>query len=72
MDRFQSPEFRAAVYGVFVAVSVVAAVAGVLTDEMIAAILGVVSSLITLMALLHTPTAKRVARQEAKDSGDGG
>ena len=68
MNKFQSPEFRAAVYGVFTALALVASVAGLLSEEMLAAILGVVSAGISLLAFVNTPTAKRVARQEAKAS----
>jgi 2-methylcitrate dehydratase PrpD len=66
MDRFKSPEFRAAVYGVFAALALVASVAGVLDEQMIAAILGVISAGIGLLALFNTPTAKKVAAAEAK------
>jgi hypothetical protein len=68
MDRFKSPEFRAALYGVFAALSVVASVYGVLSGEQIAAILGVVGALIGLMANLNTPTAARVAKKELDGS----
>lgn len=71
MSRFQSPEFRAAIYGVFTALALVASVAGVLSQEMLAALLGVVSAAITLMAFVNTPTAKNVARAEAKAASDG-
>lgn len=67
MDRFKDPEFRAAVYGVFAALVLVASVAGIASQEMIAAILGVVSAGIGLLALVNTPTAKRVAREQAKE-----
>ena len=55
MDRFKSPEFRAAVYGVFAALALVASVAGVLSSEMLAALLGVVSAGISLLALVIAP-----------------
>ena len=64
MDRFKSPEFRAALYGVFVALSVVASVYGIATGEQIAAVLGVIGALIGLMANLNTPTTARVAKKE--------
>lgn len=71
MDKFKTPEFRAAVYGVFSAVALVASVAGVLDEAMLAALLGVVAAAISLMALWNTPTAKAVARAEAKAASDG-
>ena len=71
MNRFKSPEFRAAVYGVFAALALVASVAGLLSEEMLAALLGVVSAGISLLSLVNTPTAKRAARQEAKAVSDG-
>jgi hypothetical protein len=66
MHLFQSPEFRAAVYGVFTALALVASVAGILSEEMLAALLGVVSAGISLLAFVNTPTAKRVAAADAK------
>ena len=71
MNKFESPEFRAAVYGVFAALALVASVAGLLSSEMLAALLGVVSAGIGLLALVNTPTAKAVARKEAKAAVDG-
>lgn len=71
MNRFQSPEFRAAIYGVFAALALVASVYGLLNDQEITAILGVVSAGIGLLANMNTPTAKHVAKAEAKAAQDG-
>lgn len=67
MNIFVKPEVRAAIYALGLAVFGVLTVIGVLNDRMVESLTALLSAGIALMAVLNTPTRRRVARREAKD-----
>lgn len=68
MNIFAKPGVREAIYAVAAAVFGLLGVLGWVNGQQIEGSLSLVTALINLMAALNTPTARRVARQAAKET----
>jgi len=66
---FANPRFRAAIYALAAALGGVLTVYGVLNDEQLASILGVVGAAVNVMAFMNTPSAP-AAQPEPEDAAE--